>query len=1608
MNCLAEDRISSMQSQKALVQDTKREMIIDGRPKLNNDGLKSSITDLFPWMLEFKKMCRCIHTEKSMASLTELMEFYVRNVSISVNECYTRPLKVTKLKDSISETLLLFMYIYRELSENCSKSIYLNNMSDLLALYIDMELKASRKSKEDHEKISARLTTCLYVYLEHSTEHLLDTLMKIQFMCRNYHHILDPIIMKIMKNIPLHPESNIMYIRYFLIYRLWRKINGDVAVRNQIITTAIKSLGPVPFTFSPCILEDVLPKVPKSQPNFTKTLLQHKFDVKKHCELFIQYCRESHGGVRQNKNGCAASIESSSRINSQTPEDIASKNIELVGNNVNSIISDKNKQNESISLLKHFKSVNLEEQTNFKCVESSSNNISKHVTPKTIKSKENNLRRKCKKSNEIVLIDLTSDTVFEKRIKRRRSRKLPWLKEAKKRIDLKIVKASQKIKSKEKKQENTGHNHLSNNSRNINHHLEDASQLVHATENINSKTNSNAYRTVNDKNNESKMEIDNELVDCAQNVRKLTPMKINAKDVNAKTSCTTPSTIIAKPLLFETSPSTKKVSNTSDSTINGNCFTDDIVSRIESDEKENDRCNKQTVIKRLIETDIFSEPDTCEIAESLKKVCDLETEYPTVNSTMICNQYDFKDNAVNSNHSNSNVINDKIIERVTSSIIIAENVPSDKTLNDVRLNNKERAFDCTRKIVDSRAKCEELNTTQNDKVETNFTKSVETSSIEDGLKCEENKRSSRVLIKSSVIKDKVDLRRESKLIKCTNTIDDVGKIEFRVQTELEICNYDEANKDIKENKSSVVSIRESIFESYSTSKKDISNTVNVTCPSENNENNENSCIDTHFRKSVKSIISEKCDNHFDEYIDKTNAPRESSLSPEVTMTKETDKFERSELKEVSNIDENKYIVQDSDIQENIDGLSLLASVSQHVPHLKPESEIKSEQIRVKDYASLRYTCYGQPTDDETSTNDSTNGVFPLLENPSTEIINRIVGIYPENDLDKVALHVEVTSDDVVTENSDKELSKIMSPTEINVNYDADTLTHNLIPMETNMQTVKENTNVILNGETVVLLQKSPNSNLYIINKAVENLKDHNNDEEINRLKEKIWTSSTEECGQFEAIASLDHTSCNLELAAYTKELPYQESKCLVTRGKGIKVELGENFSEAKSYAKKVSISNDMLSVGSQMYHDVNAISKPIDKRKSSKSNLAYRQNIKQEFNNIPNHIGSNCAIPGCNGIHSHPHEVDAQHPLHIPVTHPTTLPPIYGNCAGNAELCVPYHKHCTSMSCSLQINATTSLHSRAKSGSPCGRSHCSCLNCTYDIVAHCRQCIHPTTDTHVSCIESSPYFLPTHSSIQSPAVQEHDRAKSEAIIGKLYDDQLLCKIEKNLLQSNSLEKLVEVQCETEKLFKKEADNKLPLKKRLKAHAMAYEEMSIKAEKVDNYPAIPMMSIAALEALDNTQKRSTQMVRSEYELSTSRKEGISNSNLLRRDYYKDIYVSGSHQSIAKESTRKLERQFRSGNDQSSNTVCQESCLQKTFKTPAQRKEITSSALPLKGFGTESMGQEETFKKIKKTQSPLRQTRSSKRNVPKVNYSYTDVDPEWNPSGESKRKRKRTSR
>lgn len=93
--------------------------------------------------------------------------------------------------------------------------------------------------------------------------------------------------------IPEHPASGIMYARYFLIYRIWRRINKGSPVKSKITARAIKSLPLSPSTLSSYLIDRVLPKVPNNQNLTTDVLLTQKFDLEKSAINFLKHVKQS-------------------------------------------------------------------------------------------------------------------------------------------------------------------------------------------------------------------------------------------------------------------------------------------------------------------------------------------------------------------------------------------------------------------------------------------------------------------------------------------------------------------------------------------------------------------------------------------------------------------------------------------------------------------------------------------------------------------------------------------------------------------------------------------------------------------------------------------------------------------------------------------------------------------------------------------------------------------------------------------------------------------------------------------------------------------------------------------------------------------------------------------------------------------------------------------------------------------------------------------------------------------------------------------------------------------------------------------------------------------
>ena len=161
----------------------------------------------------------------------------------------------------------------------------------------------------------------------------------------------------------------------------------------------------------------------------------------------------------------------------------------------------------------------------------------------------------------------------------------------------------------------------------------------------------------------------------------------------------------------------------------------------------------------------------------------------------------------------------------------------------------------------------------------------------------------------------------------------------------------------------------------------------------------------------------------------------------------------------------------ADEAENLDGLTLLACISTQLSLANKEAD-SGAMIKVKPYSSLS----SQHDQHQDKDNEADGNV----------IINRVVGVYP-------GLQVEVSSADSssATETPEQQQQQQQQPQMTNNNQQPQ---HEMLSyvLDESVQKYLEGNdnaeNVILNGETIVLVQKSPNSNVYIINKAGNNAK----------------------------------------------------------------------------------------------------------------------------------------------------------------------------------------------------------------------------------------------------------------------------------------------------------------------------------------------------------------------------------------------------------------------------------------------------------------------------------------------------------------------------------------
>ncbi|XP_043527033.1 uncharacterized protein LOC122537700 isoform X1 [Frieseomelitta varia] len=250
--------------------------------------VKSS-ENIFPWINKFNKIMSSSVGHRSYRLLKHLLSLYTQHILTSVNTYCEKTLDIIKLKNHLSSTLIFFHLYWNDIKEHVNDcNLYLNQMSVLLGIYIDIELKTF-KCTMDSSKVASKLLSALWIYLSNSEKHIFRVLLRLKFVTKKYAKIYDLIFMKSFTTFKKGVESltDIDYIRYLLVLKMWKKTKETVEEKKQMNKMALTILGPcIPKMHNELL--NIIPKVPTGLENETIWLLQpNVFDLKTACKNFL-------------------------------------------------------------------------------------------------------------------------------------------------------------------------------------------------------------------------------------------------------------------------------------------------------------------------------------------------------------------------------------------------------------------------------------------------------------------------------------------------------------------------------------------------------------------------------------------------------------------------------------------------------------------------------------------------------------------------------------------------------------------------------------------------------------------------------------------------------------------------------------------------------------------------------------------------------------------------------------------------------------------------------------------------------------------------------------------------------------------------------------------------------------------------------------------------------------------------------------------------------------------------------------------------------------------------------------------------------------------------
>ncbi|XP_016658476.1 uncharacterized protein LOC107883288 [Acyrthosiphon pisum] len=221
----------------------------------------------FKWITGFRLECRKISRFVKTELFFGLFYLFCKIIPQDVRGCRNKINKSSLVKSYLEQSMLFFRGYYKTIKKDKGDTldvIYYDGMSSMVAYYIDLDLMSNQRFKENpsHIKISSKINTMLFGFLDQKIEYIFDSVFQLFYLFNvkcmpNVESIMLPVCRKLLSNHPMPRKINFLtYMRYILCFKLWKRLinnsssMGESVKRNklEILTKYLEQLN-VPNDF---------------------------------------------------------------------------------------------------------------------------------------------------------------------------------------------------------------------------------------------------------------------------------------------------------------------------------------------------------------------------------------------------------------------------------------------------------------------------------------------------------------------------------------------------------------------------------------------------------------------------------------------------------------------------------------------------------------------------------------------------------------------------------------------------------------------------------------------------------------------------------------------------------------------------------------------------------------------------------------------------------------------------------------------------------------------------------------------------------------------------------------------------------------------------------------------------------------------------------------------------------------------------------------------------------------------------------------------------------------------------------------------------------------